>query len=144
MKKNPKPYFTKQEFFSSIVKRSGICRTTVEIVAAAVFDEIRRELTEGSGYVPIDSFGTFALVDIPERTRRYTYGGRDELRHYDATQRFKFAPSRNMRRELQEHKFDGTRTAFSHHPSDPPIRNKNSLRYNHRNQVFTSPVNIDH
>ena len=126
----------KSHFISAVVKRSGICKATVEIVAAALFDEIRFQLTEGCGCVPIDSFGTFAVTDVPERQRRYTYGGRDEVRTYAPTQRLKFAPAKNMRRELEGKKFDPTRRAFSHNPADPKIRTKKSLGYNKRKQVF--------
>lgn len=126
----------KSHFISAVVKRSGICKATVEIVAAAMFDEIRFQLTEGCECVPIDSFGTFAVVDIPERQRRYTYGGRDELRTYAPEKRLKFAPARSMRREIEANRFDPSRRAFTHHPSDPKIRTRKNLAYNKRTQVF--------
>ena len=126
----------KSHFISAVVKRSGICKATVEIVAAALFDEIRFQLTEGCECVPIDSFGTFAVIDVPERERRYTYGGRDEIRTYAPDKRLKFRPTKSMRRELKERRFDPTRHAFSHNPADPKIRTRKNLAYNKRTQVF--------
>jgi len=127
---NSRPSDYKQHFIAQVVKRSGICRATIEQVLPAVFDEIRYQLTEGSGCVPVESFGTFALIDIPERQRLYTYK-RDtpELRTLPPTQRLKFAPTRNLRREIEAHRFDSTRRSFVHDPHDPPLRKKKGLRY---------------
>ena len=133
-----RPHEYKTHFIAAVVKRSGICRATVEQVLPAVFDEIRHQLSEGAMCVPIESFGTFAVVDIPERRRRYTYKGADEMRTLPPTQRLKFAPTRNMRREIQEHRFDSTRQSFTRHPSDPPIRTRKALRYNKRSDVYIS------
>lgn len=126
----------RSHFISAVVKRSGICKATVEVVAAALFDEIRFQLTEGCECVPIDSFGTFAVTDVPERQRRYTYGGRDEIRTYAPEKRLKFAPAKNMRREIEARRFDSTRRSFSHNPADPKIRTRKNLAYNKRQQVF--------
>lgn len=131
-----RPHEYKKHFIAAVVKRSGICRATVEQVLPAVFDEIRHQLSEGALCVPIESFGTFAVVDIPERTRHYTYKGADELRTLPPTQRLKFAPTKNMRREIQEHRFDPSRQSFSRHPDDPPIRKRKDLRYNTRKELY--------
>lgn len=132
-----RPSDYKRHFISAVVKRSGICRATVEQVLPAVFDEIRYQLSEGAGKVPIESFGTFIVVDIPERQYHYTYGGRNEIRTCPATQRLKFAPTRNMRREVIEtHKFDPSRRSFTHHYDDPPLRKKNKLGYNNKQKGF--------
>lgn len=130
----------KQHFISAVVKRSGICRATVEQVLPAVFDEIRYQLTEGCGCVPVESFGTFAVIDIPERQRHYTYKGLDEMRTLPPTQRLKFAPTRNLTREIQAHQFDPTRRSFVHDPHDPPIRKKKGLKYNTRREVYILPT----
>lgn len=124
-----RPHDYEKHFISAVVKRSGICRATVEQVLPAVFDEIRHQLCEGSKCVPIESFGTFAVIDIPERKRRYNYKDVDEVRTLPPTQRLKFAPTRNMRRELTEHRFDPSRRSFQRHPADPPIRKRKALRY---------------
>ncbi len=127
-------------FIAAVVKRSGICRATIEQVLPAVFDEIRFQLTEGCGCVPIDSFGTFATVDLPERQRHYTYGGRDEVRSYPPKLKLKFAPTRSMRREIEARRFDTTRKAFLHDSRDPKIRTKKNLAYNKRNTVYVGPA----
>ena len=130
----PRDY--KQHFISQVVKRSGIAKATVEQVLPAVFDELRYQLSEGARCVPIESFGTFAVVDIPERTYHYTYGGRNEDRTIAPTQRLKFAPTKNMREEILTHTFDPTRRSFTHNPKDPPIRKKKELQYDKKHRVF--------
>lgn len=131
----PRDY--KQHFISAVVKRSGICRSTVEQVLPAVFDEIRYQLAEGPGMVPIESFGTFIVVDIPERQYRYTYNGRNEIRTCPATQRLKFASARNLRREvLENHRFDPSRRSFVHNIADPPLRKRNKLMYKSNEKGF--------
>lgn len=130
----PKDY--KQHFISQVVKRSGIARATVEQVLPAVFDELRYQLSEGARCVPIESFGTFAVVDIPERTYHYTYGGRDEDRTIAPTQRLKFAPTKNMREEILTHTFNPSRRSFTHNPKDPPIRTRKDLVYDNTRKVF--------
>ena len=132
-----RPYEYKQHFISAVVKRSGICKATVEQVLPAVFDEIRYQLSEGAGQVPIESFGTFIVVDIPERQYHYTYGNHDEIRTCAATQRLKFASARNLRREvLETHRFDPSRRSFTHHHDDPPLRKKNKLGYKKNQKGF--------
>lgn len=130
----------KKNFISAVVKRSGICRATVEQVLPAVFDELRYQLTEGSQCVPIESFGTFAVVDIPERTRRYTYKDKDEIRTLPPKRRLKFAPTKNMSREIESCRFDPSRRSFTHHPADPHLRTRNSLRY----QPMRGEIHIQH
>ena len=120
-----------QKFAADVSKRCGICQATVEQVLPACFDEIRYRLCEAKyPCVPIESFGTFAIVEIPERERRYTYKDTDEIRHYPPKQQLKFAPTRNTRREIQDHKFDQTRRSFIRHPADPPIRKRKNLQPN--------------
>ncbi len=115
---------------AAVVQESGICTPTVEVVLPAVFDVIRRELAEGPRHcVMIESFGTFAMIDVPEREHLYTYKGKTILKHLPATKRLKFAPTRNMRREVDAGQFDPTRRSFKHHPSDPPIRNRAQMAY---------------
>lgn len=119
-----------QKFAADVSRRSGICLATVEQVLPAVFDEIRYQLCEAKRpCVPIDSFGTFAVVDIPERTRHYSYKDTDELRHYPPEKRLKFRPAYNMKREIKEGRFDPTRRSFSRHPQDPIIRKRSQMHY---------------
>ncbi len=134
----PKDYF--KHFTAAVVKRSGIARTTVEAVLPHVFNEIRFQLTEGTLCVPIESFGTFAVVDIPERQRHYTYKGVDEIRTLPPKKKIKFAPTRNLQREINCQKYDSTRMSFSRHYDDPPIRKRKSMRYNKRGEVFLKPI----
>lgn len=135
----PKEYITK--FAAAVVKRSGIARPTVEAVLPHIFDEIRYQLTEGKyPCVPIEGFGTFAVIDIPERTRRYTYKGANELRTLPAKKKLKFAPTRNMKREIAAGRFDPTRKSFSRHPDDPKIRKRADMRYNKRSDVYLEHV----
>lgn len=114
-----------KKFAAAVVKRSGICQATVEAVLPAVFDEIRCQLSEGKrSCVAIDSFGVFYAVEYPERQRRYTYNGKDELRTYPPDRRLKFRPARNMKRELQLGRFDPSRKSFSRNPKDPILRSR--------------------
>ena len=137
----PKVYL--QKLAAAVTKRCGICQATVEQVLPAVFDEIRYQLIEGKyPCVPIESFGTFALIDVPEREHRYTYKGANEIHHLPACKRLKFAATRNMRREIDEGRFDPTRKSFSRHPKDPPIRKRKELGYRaDRKNIYKSATN---
>ena len=131
----PKEYLTK--FAAAVVKRSGIARPTVEAVLPHVFDEIRYQLTEGQyPCVPVEGFGTFAVIDMPERKRRYTYKGKNEIHVLPAKKKLKFTPTCNMKREVAAQRFDPTRRSFWHHPQDPKIRKRADMKYNKRREVF--------
>lgn len=124
----PKTYMKK--FAAAVVKRSGISKATVEAVLPHVFDEIRYQLTEGSyPCVPIESFGTFAVINRPEHEYLYNYHGANEVRTVPARRQLKFVPTRNMKREVEQGLFDPTRHSFSWHPDDPKIRKRNDMRY---------------
>ena len=124
----PKENLTK--FAAAVSKRCGICQATVEQVLPAMFDEIRFRLVEGKyPNIPIDSFGTFAVVTIPEREYHYTYKGADEIRHLPPKKRLKFAAAYNFRKELESGIFDPTRRSFTRHPKDPIIRRRQDMRY---------------
>ena len=128
-----------KKFAAAVVKRSGICQATVEAVLPAVFDEIRYQLSEGKrSCVAIDSFGVFYAVEYPERQRRYTYNGKDELRTYPPDRRLKFRPARNMKREMQAGQFDPSRKSFSRHPKDPILRSRQ--RMNNQEPIHVSEV----
>ena len=115
---------------TAVVQESGICTPTVEVVLPAVFDVIRRELAEGPRHcVMIESFGTFAMIDIPEREHSYTYKGKTTVKRLPATKRLKFSPTKNLRREVDVGRFDPTRKSFKHHPADPAIRNRSQMAY---------------
>jgi len=115
---------------AAVVQESGICTPTVEVVLPAVFDVIRRELAEGPHHcVMIESFGTFAMIDVPEREHLYTYKGKTTLKHLPATKRLKFSPTKNLRREVDAGVFDPSRKSFKHHPSDPILRNRAQMAY---------------
>lgn len=129
--KKIRPRDYKEHFIASVVKRSGICRATVEQVMPAVFDELRYQLSEGYGFVPIESFGTFIVQDIPARRHQYNYKSETpQYRILPATQRLKFYPTKNLRREVLElHQYDHTRRSFVHDPHDPPMKRRKELRY---------------
>jgi len=125
----PKNYL--QKFAAAVTKRSGICQATVEQVLPAVFDEIRYQLAEvKNSCIPIESFGTFAVIDVPERQHEYHYKDKDEIRKLPATKRLKFRAAKNMRREVIEQQcFDPSRRSFSRHPQDPPVAKRNKMLY---------------
>lgn len=130
-----RPHDYKEHFIAAVVRRSGICRATVEQVLPAVFDEVRFQLTEGYGCVPIESFGTFALIDYPEREYHYTYKC-DKIVTVPAKKRLKLRPARNLRNEIEAGKFDPTRHAFTHDPHDPPLSMKKDMRYRNDRKEF--------
>ena len=116
----------------AVAERCGICTATVEVVLPAVFDEIRQRLVEGTyPCVPIDSFGTFAVVNIP--ARRYHYyrpeKGIDRWVDLPATRRLKFGMAYNLKRELDWQQFDPSRKSFSRHPEDPIIKRRKQMKY---------------
>lgn len=118
----------------AIVRESGICRQTVEQVLPVAFDIIRRELVEGEKqWVAIESFGTFAIKEVPEREHLYTYKGKSEMRHLPAKRVLKFSPTKNFNNEVNYRKFDSTRKSFTHHPDDPPIRVRAKFKYKKQN-----------
>jgi nucleoid DNA-binding protein len=117
----PKSYLTK--LASAVSKRSGICQATVEQVLPALFDEIRYQLCEGPWpCVPIESFGTFAITEKPER--QYKVRGKDEWKTLPPKKFIKFSPTSNFSREMVAGQFDESRRSFSRHPQDPPIRTR--------------------
>lgn len=119
-----------KRFVSAVSKRSGICKATVEQVLPAIFDEIRYQLVEGKiPHVPIDSFGTFAIKEMPQRQYHYTRGGKDELRILEAKRIIKFAPAHNLAKEVKCGVFDPTRRAFTRHPDDPIIKRRKNFKY---------------
>lgn len=134
----PKKYF--QMFVANVVQRSGLSRPTVEAILPHVFDEIRYQLTEGQLCVPIESFGTFAVVDIPERQRLYTYKGANEIRTLPPQKRLKFAPTRNLKREIAAGNYDPTRKSFTRNMEDPPVRARSRMAYNPRKNIYLAPV----
>lgn len=114
----------------AIVRESGICRQTVEQVLPVVFDVIRRELVEGEKqWVAIESFGTFAIKEVPEREHLYTYNGKSEMRHLPAKRVLKFSPTKNFKNEVDRRQYDPTRKSFTRHPDDPSIRVRAKFKY---------------
>lgn len=116
---------------SATVKKSGICRQTVEQVLPAFIDVVREQLAESEKRcVMIESFGTLAVKEIP--ARRYHYvrksHGVDEWIDRPSKKVLKFSPTRNVRREIEAGRFDSTRRAFEHHPDDPHIRTRSEIR----------------
>lgn len=132
----PKTYL--QKLAAAVAKRSGISKATVEVVLPATFDEIRAILTEGTyPCIPIESFGTFAVIDRPEHEYLNTYKGKHEVVTIPARKQLKFKPTASMKREVESGRFDPTRKSFSRHPDDRPIRKRKDMRYQ-KNRGFTS------
>ena len=128
----PKKYL--QKIAADVSRRCGICRATVEVVLPAFLDEVRYQLTEGQWpCVPIESFGTFATIEKPER--EYKKRGVDEWKTLPPKKQIKFSPTRNMRREIESGHYDDTRHAFSRHPDDPPIKKRFQMRYQKKGPV---------
>lgn len=121
-----------------ISKRSGIALPTVEEVLKAAFDEWRQELTEGSGIVVVESFGTMSVKEVPARSYHYyrPEKGIDRMVPLPAKRTLKFTPTRNMRRELEQRRFDPTRKSFFRHPDDPRNRYSSQSKY----KKLTKPV----
>ena len=73
-------------------------------------------------WVAIESFGTFAIKEVPEREHLYTYKGKSEMRHLPAKRVLKFSPTKNFKNEVELRQYDPIRKSFTRHPDDPPIR----------------------
>lgn len=115
---------------AATVKQSGICRATVEQVLPAFLDVVRRELAEGARRsVVIESFGTLAVKEVPARQYHYVRKshGIDTWVDRPPKRVLKFAPTRNVKREIEQGRFDPTRKSFIHHPDDPRIRSPRDL-----------------
>ena len=135
----PKSYL--QSFAANVVKRSGINLPTVMAVLPHVFDEIRFQLTEGTLCVPIESFGTFSVIKVPERQRLYSYKlETPELHTLPATMRLKFRPTRSFKEEIAAQQYDPTRQSFTRHRDDRPIRKRRNMRYNKRHNITIEHV----
>lgn len=121
-----------------ISRRSGICVPTVEVVLQAAFDEWRWQLTEGSGMVLVESFGTLTVKDVPARSYHYSRPekGIDRIVPLPEKRVLKFKPTRNLSREVERRQFDPTRQSFYRHPDDPQIRYRSSAKYKKK----TKPV----
>ena len=123
----PQQYLKK--IAAAVSKRSGICQATVEQVLPAFIDEVRFQLSEGRLSVPIESFGTFAMIEIPEREHQYTYKGVTSTKHLPPKKKIKFAPAKSFRREIETGHYDNSRKSFSRHPKDPVLRNRAQMAY---------------
>ena len=113
----------------AVAKRCLINVNTVKAVLPAFIDEVRFQLSEGKLSVPIESFGTFAMIEIPEREHQYTYKGVTTMKHLPPKKKIKFSPARSFRREIESGHFDPTRHSFSRHPKDPVLRNRAQMAY---------------
>ena len=135
----PSLYFKK--FVADVVKRSGIARPTVEALLPHVFDEIRYRLCEGkTPSIQIESFGTIAVTDKPEHEYLYNYKGANQVKTVPAKKVIKFAPARNLKREIAAGKFDPTRRSFVHNPADPPLRTRPHMGYQGGQQIHSKPL----
>lgn len=135
----PSLYFKK--FVADVVKRSGIARPTVEALLPHVFDEIRYRLCEGkTPGVSIESFGTIAVIDKPEHQYHSNYKGVQRVCDVPAKKVIKFAPARNLKREIAAGKFDSSRRSFVHHPADPPLRKRNHMGYQKGRPINARPI----
>ena len=123
----PKKYL--YQLALAVSKRSGISINTCQVVLPALFDELRYMLCEGRyRVVTIESFGTLAVRELPQRhyTRRYS-NGITQVVDLPPKLVVKFAPTRNLRNEVQASRFDSTRQSFVVHPDDHPIRTRKCI-----------------
>lgn len=124
---------------AAVVKRSGICLSTVEQVLPALFDEIRYQMAEGKKpCIPIESFGTFAIVEKPARQYHYNNPKKGVNRIVDLPpmKTLRFTPTKNMKREVQKGTFDSSRQSFTHHHDDPKIRDRSQMHYRKHNGLI--------
>ena len=130
-----------KKFAADVVKRSGLSRPTVEAILPHVFDEIRYRLCEAKiPCIPIEGFGTFAVIDKPEHQYLYNYKGANEVRTVPAQKVIKFAPTANLRREVKAGRFDPERRSFWRHPADKPIRRRQHMQYQGGQAVHSKPL----
>lgn len=129
---------------AAVVRESGVCRPTVEQVLPALFDVIRRELTEGEKQcVQIESFGTLVVKELRARSYHYRRPEKD-IDHWvekPARRILKFMPTRNMRREVEQGRFDPTRRSFFHHHDDPHMRGRSQF-HRHTNGQPAKVYNV--
>ncbi len=123
----PKKYLYKLAL--AVSKRSGINIATCQVVIPALFDEMRYMLCEGRyRCVTVESFGTLTVKELPKRhyNRRFP-DGHVEVVGLPNKLTLKFLPSRNMRQEVEQSKFDPSRQAFALHPDDHPLRTRRAV-----------------
>lgn len=123
----PKVYLYK--LAQAVSKRCGISLATCQVVLPALFDEMRYTLCEGKyRCITVESFGTFIVKEIPQRhyTRRLP-DGTTQLVDLPPHLQVAFKPTRNLRYEVEQSKFDPTRESFVVHPDDHPIRTRKSI-----------------
>jgi nucleoid DNA-binding protein len=124
----PKSYLKK--IAANVSKRCAIALPTVLQVLPAFIDEVRYQLAEGSyPCVPIESFGTFAVINRPEHEYLYNYKGANQVHVIPARRQLKFKPAASFQREIETAQYDPTRKSFSRHPDDKPIKKRNDMRY---------------
>lgn len=126
---SPRNYLTK--IAAAVSKRCGIHQATVEQVLPAFIDELRYRIIEDPYHcVPIESFGTFGIKNLPARQHMYGYNEAErKLRILPPKDMLKFYPTRNMRREVEAGKVDWSRKSFHRHPQDPVIRKRAAMIY---------------
>lgn len=130
-----------KKFAADVVKRSGLSRSTVEALLPHVFDEIRFRLCEAKyPCVPIEGFGTFAVIDKPEHQYHSNYKGVQKVVDIPAKKVIKFAPTRNLRLEVNAQKFDPERRSFYRHPNDPAIRKRQHMQYQKGRPINAKPI----
>ena len=129
---------------AAVSRESGICKPTVEVVLPVVFDVMRRDLTEGDKQcVQIESFGTLAVKELSARGYHYRRPekGIDRWVEKPARRILKFSPTKNMRRAVEQGRFDPSRRSFFHHPDDPKMRYRSQFKTRCENpQVYKSPT----
>lgn len=114
----------------AVQKRCGVHHATVEQVLVAFIDEVRYRVVEDRWHcVPIESFGTFALKELPERQHMYGYHGERKMHTLPPKNLMKFCPTKNMRLDVEAGKIDWSRRSWQRHPQDPMIRRRCDMRY---------------
>lgn len=113
----------------AVSKRSGICVVTCQVVIPALFDEMRYMLCEGQPRcVSVESFGSLVVKKTPSsRFNRRTPDGHVETVEIPSKLTVKYLPSRHMRLEVEQSKYDSTRHAFALHSDDHPLRTRRAV-----------------
>ena len=124
----PKKYLHK--LAQAVSRRSGISINTCLVVLPALFDEMRYMLCEGDyRCVTVESFGTLTVKERPRRHyRRLFPDGTSQLIELPPKLIVKFLPTANLRREVEQSRFDPTRQSFVIHPDDHGIRTRKAVK----------------
>ena len=124
---SPKTYLHK--LAQAVSRRSGISVNTCLVLLPALFDEIRQTLCEGHyRCVTVENFGSFVVRQRPARHyRRLKKDGTSHLVELPPRLIVKFLPTRNLKQEVENSKFDPTRESFTVSPGERGIHVRKAI-----------------